>query len=74
MFVLFFVARSAVFEAESEGESEKSEDLQEGSCPVLNDDNETERVSVYIVGHTRIIKKNKLLQLVMTDMNNVYRL
>ncbi|CAB3994474.1 Hypothetical predicted protein [Paramuricea clavata] len=36
-------ARSAVFEAESEGESEKSEDLQEGSCPVLIDDNESER-------------------------------
>jgi hypothetical protein len=40
-----FLARSAVFEAESEGESEKSEDLQEGSCPVLIDDKESERVS-----------------------------
>lgn len=37
-------ARSDVFEAESEGESEKSEDLQEGSCPVLIDDKD-ERVS-----------------------------
>lgn len=43
--VYSFLARSAVFEAESEGESEKSEDLQEGSCPVLNDDTEAERVS-----------------------------
>ena len=41
----FLQARSDVFEAESEGESEKSEDLQEGSCPVLIDDTKDERVN-----------------------------
>ena len=45
-FIFIFPARSDVFEAESEGESEKSEDLQEGSCPVLFDDTETEKVSI----------------------------
>ena len=62
--IVYFTARSTVFEEESDGESEKTEDLQEGSCPALIGDTETERVFLFMC----------FLNVYRTSMRNLWHL